>query len=269
MATAVPTAALPTPARAGPAPPRAPLRADPCYLPQLHAALIKSGELTASPKSFHSLLEAAAASPTLLPYAVSLFRLGPRPPPSTPCYNVLMRAFLHAGHPEDALHLFVEMLDAASACPDQHTVACALKSCARMCALDVGRGVQAHAIKRGLMVDQFVLSSLIHMYASCGHVAAARLLFDAVEEKGVVMWNTIIAASLKNGDLMEVVEMFKGMLVVGVAFDEVTLVSVATACERIGDAKLGKWFAGYVDEKGLVRNRNLMTALVDMYAKCG
>ena len=61
--------------------------------------------------------------------------------------------------------------------------------------------------------------------------------------------------------------MFKGMLAVGVAFDEVTLVSVATACGRIGDAKLGKWFAGYVDEKGLVRNRNLMTALVDMYAK--
>ncbi|XP_066346625.1 pentatricopeptide repeat-containing protein At1g08070, chloroplastic-like [Miscanthus floridulus] len=269
MATAVPTAALPTPARAGPAPPRAPLRADPRYLTQLQAALIKSGELTASPKSFHSLLEAAAASPTLLPYAVSLFRLGPRPPPSTPCYNVLMRAFLHAGHPEDALPLFVEMLGAASACPDQHTVACVLKSCSRMCALDVGRGVQAYAIKRGLMADRFVLSSLIHMYASCRDVSAARLLFDAVEENGAVMWNAIITAYLKNGYWMEVVEMFKGMLEVGLAFDEVTLVSVVTACGRIGDAKLGKWVAGYVDEKGLVRSRNLMTALIDMYAKCG
>ncbi|XP_066345288.1 pentatricopeptide repeat-containing protein At1g08070, chloroplastic-like [Miscanthus floridulus] len=269
MATAVPTAALPTPAGAGPAPPRAPLRADPRYLTQLQAALIKSGELTASPKSFHSLLQAAAASPTLLPYAVSLFRLGPRPPPSTPCYNVLMRAFLHAGHPEDALHLFVEMLGAASACPDQHTVACVLKSCSRMCALDVGRGVQAYAIKRGLMADRFVLGSLIHMYASCRDVSAARLLFDAVEENGVVMWNAIITAYLKNGYWMEVVEMFKGMLEVGLAFDEVTLVSVVTACGRIGDAKLGKWVAGYVDEKGLVRSRNLMTALIDMYAKCG
>ncbi|AQK44279.1 pentatricopeptide repeat-containing protein At1g08070, chloroplastic [Zea mays] len=270
MATAVPTAALPTPGRAGPAPPRAPLRADPSYLPQLHAALIKSGELTGSAKSFHSLLEAAAASPTLLPYAVSLFRLGPRPPLSTPCYNVLMRAFLHAGHPEDALHLFIEMLHAASACPaDQHTAACALKSCSRMCALDVGRGVQAYAVKRGLVADRFVLSSLIHMYASCGDVAAARLVFDAAEESGVVMWNAIVAAYLKNGDWMEVVEMFKGMLEVGVAFDEVTLVSVVTACGRIGDAKLGKWVAGHVDEEGLARNPKLVTALMDMYAKCG
>ncbi|CAL5068496.1 unnamed protein product [Urochloa decumbens] len=271
MATAVhPAAALP--ATAAPAPPHHPPgRAALGHVPQLHAALIKSGELPASPKSFHSLLEAAAhgASPAQLAYAVRLFRLGPRPPLSAPCYNVLMRAFHRAGHPEDALHLFVEMLVDASVCPDQHTVACVLKSCSRMHALDVGCGIQAYAIKRGLMLDRFVLSSLIHMYASCADVAAARLLFDAVEEKGVVMWNAIIAGYFKNGDWKEVVELFKGMLEVGAPFDEVTLVSVATACGRIGDAKLGRWIGGYVEEKGMLRNRNLVTALVDMYAKCG
>ncbi|XP_062185997.1 pentatricopeptide repeat-containing protein At1g08070, chloroplastic-like [Phragmites australis] len=138
-----------------------------------------------------------------------------------------------------------------------------------MCSLDVGRGVQAYAVKRGFMVDRFVLSSLIHMYASCGDVAAARLLSNAVEEKGVVMWNAIITGYFKNGDWKEVVEMFKGMLEVGAPFDEVTLVSVTTACGRIGDADLGDWIGGYVEEKGMVGNRNLVTALVDMYAKCG
>ncbi|CAL5026834.1 unnamed protein product [Urochloa decumbens] len=271
MATAVhPAAALP--ATAAPPPPRSPPgRAALDQIPQLHAALIKSGELTASPKSFHSLIEAAAhgASPAQVAYAVRLFRLGPRPPLSAPCYNVLMRAFHRAGHPEDALHLFVEMLVDASVWPDQHTVACVLKSCSRMRALDVGCGIKAYAIKRGLMLDRFVLSSLIHMYASCADVAAARLLFDAVEEKGVVMWNAIIAGYFKNGDWKEVLELFKGMLEVGAPFDEVTLVSVATACGRIGDAKLGRWIGGYVEEKGMLRNRNLVTALVDMYAKCG
>jgi len=272
MATAVQPAAALRAAAAAP-PPRPPLvRAAPGHVPQLHASLIKSGELVASPKSFHSLLEAAAhgASPAAqLAYVARLFRLGPRPPLSVPCYNVLMRAFLCAGHLEDALHLFVEMLDAASIWPDQHTVACALKSCSRMRALDAGRGVQAYAVKRGLMVDRFVLSSLIHMYASCGDVAAARLLFDAVEEKGVVMWNAIIAGYFRNGDWKEVVELFKGMLEVGVPFDEVTLVSVATACGRTCDSNLGKWIGGYVEDKGMLGNRNLVTALVDMYAKCG
>ncbi|KAL6882538.1 hypothetical protein ACP4OV_011228 [Aristida adscensionis] len=275
MATAVlPAAALlapgaPAPATALPLPPG---RASPRDVPQLHAALLKSGELAASPESFHSLLEAAAASsssPASLSYAVRLFRLGPRPPLSAPSYNVLMRAFLRAGRPEDALHLFVEMLDGASACPDQHTVACALKCCSRMCSLDAGRGVQAYAVKHGFVADRFVLSSLVHMFASCGDVAAARVLFDAVEEKGVVTRNAIIAGYIKNGGWKEVVEMFKGMLEVGAPFDEVTLVSVATACGRVGNAELGRWIGGYVEENGMVGNRKLVTALVDMYAKCG
>ncbi|KAL6652517.1 hypothetical protein ACP70R_011442 [Stipagrostis hirtigluma subsp. patula] len=273
MATAVlPAAALPAATAPAPAP-TPPGRASLRDVPQLHAALLKSGELAASPKSFHSLLEAAAAaassSPANLSYAVRLFRLGPRPPLSAPSYNILMRAFLRAGRPEDALHLFVEMLDVAAACPDQHTVACALKTCSRMCNLDVARGVQAYAVKHGFLADRFVLSSLIHMYASCGDVAAARLLFDSVEDKGVVTWNAIIAGYFKNGDWKEVVEMFKAMLESGAPFDEVTLVSVATACGRIGNAELGKWIGGYVEEKGMAASRNLMTALVDMYAKCG
>ncbi|XP_062225934.1 pentatricopeptide repeat-containing protein At1g08070, chloroplastic-like [Phragmites australis] len=270
MATAVLPAAAALPGPAAPAPPHPPPgRASLRHMPQLHAALLKSGELTASPKSFHSLLEAAAASPAQLSYALRMFRLGPRPPLSAPSYNILMRGLIRAGHAEDALHLFVEMLGTASVCPDQHTLACTLKSCSRMRGLDVGRGIQVYAVKRGFMVDRFVLSSLIHMYASCGDVAAARVLFDAVEEKGVVMWNAIIAGYFKDGDWKEVVEMFKVMLEVGAPFDEVTLVSIATACGRIGDAELGDWIGGYVEEKGMVGNRNLVTALVDMYAKCG
>ncbi|CAM0876980.1 unnamed protein product [Alopecurus aequalis] len=272
MATAVlPTAALP----AAPAPARStPRHAALRDVPQLHAALLKSGELTTSPESFRSFLEATAlpspaTSPAHLSYAVRLFRLGPHPPLSAPLYNILIRAFFRAGHPEDALHLFVEMLGAADVCPDQHTIANTVKSCARMYALATGCGIQAYAVKRGFMVDRFVLNSLIHMYASCGDTVAAQVLFNTVEEKGVVTWNAMIAGYFKNGDWKEVAEMFKGMLDVQAPFDEVTLVSVATACGRIGDAKLGGWIGVYAEEKGMVRNRNLATALVDMFAKCG
>ncbi|PNT61305.1 pentatricopeptide repeat-containing protein At5g48910 [Brachypodium distachyon] len=272
-ATALPAARLPAPGMPSPArqtPRRAALR----DVPQLHATLLKSGAMTTSPDSFHSLLEAAAlpapaTSSAHLSYAIRLFRLGPHPPRSARSYNILIRSFLRAGHPEDALHLFVEMLDDTAVSPDQHTVANTVKSCSRMCDLSVGRGVQAYAFKRGFMVDQFVLNSLIHMYASCGDVVAAHVLFHTVQVKGVIAWNAMIAGYVKNGDWKEVVEMFKGMLEVRAPFDEVTLLSVATACGRLGDANLGQWIAEYAEEKGMLRSRNLATALVDMYAKCG
>ncbi|KAL5213614.1 hypothetical protein ABZP36_002766 [Zizania latifolia] len=182
----------------------------------------------------------AIALPAHLAYALRLFRLGPR------------RAFLRAGHPEDALHLFVEMLHADDVSSYQHTVACILKSCSRMCSLVVGRGAQVCAINR----------------ASCGDVVAAQVLFDALEEKGVVTWNAMVAGYLKNGDRRKVVEMFKGMFEVGAPFDEVTLVSVATACGRMGDAKLGEWIGEYVEKNGMTGNQNLATALVDMHGQC-
>lgn len=230
-------------------PSRAALR----QVPQLHAALLKSGELTTSPESFPSFLEATAfPSPAHLSYAIRLFRLGPQPPLSARSYNILICAFFRAGHPEDALHLFVEMLDAANVCPDQHTIASTVKSCTRMGDPGVGLGVQAYAVKLGFIVDQFVLNSLIHMYASCGDVVAAQVLFGTVEEKGVVTWNAMIAGYFKNGDWKEVVEMFMGMLEVRAPFDEVTLVSVATACGKIGDSKLGERIGVYAEEKGMV-----------------
>ncbi|XP_048557959.1 pentatricopeptide repeat-containing protein At1g08070, chloroplastic-like [Triticum urartu] len=276
MATAVVVSAAALPAAPSPVrytPRRAALR----DVPQLHAALLKSGELTTSPESFHSFLEATtlpspATTAAHLAYAIRLLRLGPHPPLSARSYNILIRALFRAGHPEDALHLFVEMLDAAIAanvCPDQHTIANTVKSCARIYALATGRSVQAYAVKLGFMADQFVLNSLIHMYASCGDIMAAKVLFNAVEEKGVVTWNAMIAGYFKNGDWKEVVDMFKGMLEVQAPFDEVTLVSVATACGKIGDSKLGERIGVYAEEKGMVRNRNLATALVDMNAKCG
>ncbi|KAI5014600.1 hypothetical protein ZWY2020_055990 [Hordeum vulgare] len=107
------------------------------------------------------------------------------------------------------------------------------------------------------MADQFVLNSLIHMYASCGDIMAAKVLFDTVEEKDVVTCNAMIAGYFKNGDWKEVVEMFKGMLELQAPFDEVTLVSVATSCGKVGDPKLSGRIGVYAEEKAMVRNRNL------------
>lgn len=107
------------------------------------------------------------------------------------------------------------------------------------------------------------------MYASCGEVGLARKLFDGMLTKGIVTWNAIIAGYFKVGEWREVVELFRSMLERGVAFDKVTLISVLTACGRLGDLDLGKWIGEYVEANGLKECQNLVTALVDMYAKCG
>lgn len=52
-------------------------------------------------------------------------------------------------------------------------------------------------------------------------------------------------------------------------FDEFSLVSVLTAYGRLHDLELGEWVNEYIETKGLIKNANLITSLVDMFPKCG
>lgn len=129
--------------------------------------------------------------------------------------------------------------------------------------------VHAHVVKGGFGSQEFVVNSLIHKYASCGEVGVARRMFDGMAERSIVTWNAMVAGYFKAGDWEEVLELFRVMLGMGVEFDEVTLISVLTACGRLGVLDLGEWIDGYVRENIRGCSQNLMTSLVDMYAKCG
>ncbi|KAK8943833.1 Pentatricopeptide repeat-containing protein [Platanthera guangdongensis] len=107
------------------------------------------------------------------------------------------------------------------------------------------------------------------MYVSCGDASNARNLCDEMPERGIVTWNTMFAGYFKVGDWKQVVSLFRNMLELDAKFDEVTLITVLTACGRLNILDLGRWIVGHIDENRMHRNQNLVTSLVDMYAKCG
>ncbi|PKA66156.1 Pentatricopeptide repeat-containing protein [Apostasia shenzhenica] len=235
-------------------------------LRQIHAHLTKTGAVL-RPSTAENLLECSALLlPNAFHYALKLFDQMPRP--HTEAFNIMIRAFIFSGSPADAIALFLRLL-ASSVSPDKHTFSCVLKACSRISSLDAGKKVHAFVVKCGFGFEEFVQNSLIHMYASCGDVDNARHLFDETPEKGIVTWNAMFAGYFKAGNWKEVVLLFRNMLENQAEFDEVTLISVLTACGRLGVLDLGEWIAGHVQENGLSGNRNLVTSLVDMYAKCG
>nr|XP_010913037.1 pentatricopeptide repeat-containing protein At2g29760, chloroplastic [Elaeis guineensis] len=235
-------------------------------LHQIHAHLIKTGAVL-HPAVAENLLESSAlVVPGSLGYALQVFRHTPCP--HTQAHNILIRAFIRSGSPCEALRLFLHMLGRAVP-PDKHTFSCILKACSRLNSLEHGKQIHAFILKCGFGSEDFVQNSLIHMYASCGEVRLARGLFDEMPNRGVVTWNAMFAGYFKAGEWMEVVNLFRRMLEAGVTFDEVTLISVLTACGRLGVLDLGEWIDGYVEANGMKGSQSLVTALVDMYAKCG
>lgn len=55
----------------------------------------------------------------------------------------------------------------------------------------------------------------------------------------------------------------------GVCPDEITMVSVLTACADLGALELGKWLESYIEWKKIPKSVELCNALIDMFAKCG
>ncbi|XP_008239334.1 PREDICTED: pentatricopeptide repeat-containing protein At1g08070, chloroplastic-like [Prunus mume] len=235
-------------------------------LNQVHAHLIKT-RLLLNPAITENFLESAAILlPNAMDYAVSVFHNLDEP--DTLVYNIMIRSLTYKQSPLEAFLLFKKMQE-SSAEPDEFTLSSILKACSKLRALREGEQIHAHVVKCGFMSNGFVENTLIHMYATCGELEVARRVFDGLPERARMAWNSMLAGYMKNKCWDEVVKLFHEMLKLGVGFDEVTLISVLTACGRLANLELGEWIGDYIEANRLKVNIALVTSLVDMYAKCG
>lgn len=90
-----------------------------------------------------------------------------------------------------------------------------------------------------------------------------------MSEREIVTWNAMITGYFQNGFSEAALSLFREMQVEGLAPDEVTMVSVLSACGHAGALELGKWVHAYIEKYRLDGRISVKTALVGMYSKCG
>ncbi|TVU36586.1 hypothetical protein EJB05_18524, partial [Eragrostis curvula] len=192
------------------------------------------------------------------------------PDPTAFCYNSLIRALSAPTSPGDPFLVYRRMLRAGSPHPNSFTLAFALKACAAVPALGEGRQLHAQAFHHGLEPSPYVQTGLLNLYAKCEEVALARTVFDGMAgDRNLVAWSAMIGGYSRVGMVNEALGLFREMQAAGVEPDEVTMVSVISACAKAGALDLGRWVHAYIDRKGITVDLELSTALIDMYAKCG
>ncbi|KAE9617398.1 hypothetical protein Lal_00034167 [Lupinus albus] len=111
---------------------------------------------------------------------------------------------------------------------------------------------------------------MITAYAKQGEMGRARKLFDEIPERDVVTWNTMITGYVQCGSKEQAVELFEEMSRIGEYPDEVTMLSLLSACADLRDLEYGQKINTKILEMSSGEISTLMAnALVDMYAKCG
>lgn len=107
------------------------------------------------------------------------------------------------------------------------------------------------------------------MYSACGHTKLARRVFDGTSKSDCVTWSSMISGYVRSKSANQAVDLFREMQVSEVRPDEVTIITVLSACADIGGSGLSKWILSYIDRENVPKTLSLSNALLDMLAKCG
>ncbi|CAJ1951225.1 unnamed protein product [Sphenostylis stenocarpa] len=183
-------------------------------------------------------------------------------------WNVLVGGYAKAGFFDEALDLYHRMLWVGER-PDVYTFPCVLRTCGGMPNLMRGREIHVHVLRYGFESDVDVLNALITMYVKCGDVSAARLVFDKMPNRDRISWNAIISGYFENRECLEGLRLFGMMIEYPVDPDLMTMTSVITACELLGDERLGREIHSYVLKMGFGRDPSVHNSLVQMYSSVG
>ncbi|KAH7306665.1 hypothetical protein KP509_22G024000 [Ceratopteris richardii] len=138
---------------------------------------------------------------------------------------------------------------------------------------DLLNGTRLHAeiLQMGfLQRNQFVASALINMYSKCGALSKAQELFNQVAVRTTVLWNTLISAYTHYGLEKEAFCCYEQMLSEGISPNAVTFTCILKACSSTRALHKGQQVHSQIKTcLSLEDDAIIVSALVDMYAKCG
>ncbi|KAK7303337.1 hypothetical protein RJT34_14240 [Clitoria ternatea] len=125
------------------------------------------------------------------------------------------------------------------------------------------------AILYGFMSDTSLSNSVLNIYGKCGNIEDSRKVFDYMDLRDLVSWNSLISAYAQIGDLCQVLLLLKTMKLQGLEPDPQTFGSVLSVAASRGELKLGRSLHGKILRAGFDLDAHIETSLIVMYLKGG
>ncbi|KAH6780026.1 LOW protein: PPR containing-like protein [Perilla frutescens var. hirtella] len=215
-------------------------------------------------------------------------------------WNTMISGCAQNGLEEEAVELFKCMAKEGFRW-NEHTFASLLAACSALKSLKLGKEVHAWVLKDGTCLNPFISSGIVDIYSKCGdmrsaenvlrrigmsnifainsmivrysargEMAEARKLFDSVAERNFVMWTAIISGYVKLQKCEDAFVLFHEYASEEMTVpDAVILVSMLGACAVQASVDPGKQIHAYMLRIGITMDAKAISALIDMYSKCG
>lgn len=189
--------------------------------------------------------------------------------PNFVTWTSLITGLAQNGREEIALSKFHEML-CSSVIPNCFTLSGALRACSGLAVVDQGQQIHTITIKLGLNTEKFIGAALIDLYGKCGCVELAKLVYDGLCERDVVHANNMMYAYAQNSFANEALELFHCMRAMGLEPNDVTLVTVLSACNNAGLVDEGRRIFDSLSGHPNIRlTKEHYACMVDIYGRAG
>lgn len=183
--------------------------------------------------------------------------------------TAMIGACAQLGHCEEAFDIFLKV-DWEDMKPNQVTFINVLSACASLTTVAEGKMIHSALIEGGFDSVVEVGNALVNMYSKCGCVEDARKVFDNTPNRTVVSWTAMLDAYASHGYGKEALQVFRRMQQDGVKPDEVTFVSVLTACSRAGlIMEAREHFFSMSLNHGVSPNSSHYSCMIDMFGRVG
>ncbi|KAL3538434.1 hypothetical protein ACH5RR_001800 [Cinchona calisaya] len=149
-------------------------------------------------------------------------------------WNSIIAGCSQNGESAVALELFKEMIANKDLKPDEVTLVSVLSACGHLGALELGNWVVKYITEDKMKLSISGYNSLIFMYSKCGSTRHARQIFQEMENRDVISYNTLITGFAAYGSGVEALELLSKMKEESIKPDRITYIGILTACSHSG-----------------------------------
>ncbi|CBI24193.3 unnamed protein product, partial [Vitis vinifera] len=216
-------------------------------------------------------------------------------------WNAMISAYAHHGLCRESLRCFHWMRHLHNE-TNSTTLSSLLSVCSSVDNLKWGRGIHGLVVKLGLDSNVCICNTLLTLYSEAGRSEDAELVFQAMTERDLISWNSMMACYVQDGKCLdglkilaellqmgkpdrvtwnaligghaeneepnEAVKAYKLIREKGIPANYITMVSLA-ATANLAVLEEGQQLHGLVIKLGFESDLHVTNAAMDMYGKCG
>ncbi|KAJ8765546.1 hypothetical protein K2173_014668 [Erythroxylum novogranatense] len=183
-------------------------------------------------------------------------------------YNAIIEGYARNNQLSEALDMFYKMR-LKRIRPSLLTFVSLIGVSAALSTLNLTKQIHVFVVKLGLFSEIFSGTALIDAYSKSSSIPDARLVFDDMKEKDIVVWNAMIFGYIYQWENEEALKLYCDLQLSEQKSNIFTFAALITASSHLASLQRGQQFHGHLIKMGLVLDPVVLNSLIDMYAKCG